>query len=42
MIRQKFLMKAGDYWQIPADSLVTPELGSKAGIIGAIELAKTV
>lgn len=42
MIRQKFLMKAGDYWQIPADYLVTPELGSQAGIIGAIELAKTV
>ena len=42
MIRQKFLIKAGNYWQIPTDYLVTPALGSQAGLIGAIQLAKTV
>jgi fructokinase len=42
MIRQKFLIKVGDYWQIPIDYLVTPALGSQAGIIGALQLAKTV
>lgn len=42
MIREKFLHKAGEYWQLPDDYLVTPELGCQAGIIGAIYIAKTV
>ncbi len=39
MIQQKFLMKAGGYWQLPTDYIVTPALGNQAGIIGAIQLA---
>jgi fructokinase len=40
MIRRKFLTKSGDYWQLPTDYIVNTKLGNRAGIIGAIELAK--
>lgn len=42
LVQQKFLTKAGDYWQLPTDYLETPSLGNKAGIIGAIQLALNV
>lgn len=42
MVRQKFLIKVGGYWQIPTDYLVTPALGNQAGIIGALQLANDV
>lgn len=42
MVSAKFFIKAGEYWQIPNDYIVTPALGDQSGIIGAMELAQSV
>ncbi len=40
LIRDQFHHKAGNYWELPDEYLVTSKLGNQAGMIGAIELAK--
>ena len=40
-IRQRFAVRAGDYWELPAleKYIVPPALGQRAGIVGALTLA---
>ncbi|MGJ8657820.1 MAG: ROK family protein [Akkermansiaceae bacterium] len=42
IIQEKFLLKTGGYWQIPANYLTVPVLGNQAGIVGAVQLALNV
>ena len=40
-IRRRFAVRAGDYWELPAldKYIVSPALGQRAGIVGALTLA---
>lgn len=39
LIHQKFEEKAGGYWSLPSNYIVTPALGNQSGIVGAVDLA---
>lgn len=42
LVTETFAKQIGDYWELPSNYLVQPELGELSGILGALEMASAV